>query len=155
MPIVGMLGAAGFLWASLQLPGRAQMLPMWLSIGILVLCFVQLWRQALTTKVVRTVEILDLGMRSTGMAGMRSASLIVVGLLTAFVVLAMIVGLQYAAILLALLGPALLLSGRLRWIGGGLAAVVVAVFSFVLLDYLMAVIWPQPVIWTWVQTNLF
>ena len=130
------------------------MLPMWLSIGILVLCFVQLWRQALTTKV-RTVEILDLGMRSTGMAGMRSASLIVVGLLTAFVVLAMIVGLQYAAILLALLGPALLLSGRLRWIGGGLAAVVVAVFSFVLLDYLMAVIWPQPVIWTWVQTNLF
>ena len=67
----------------------------------------------------------------------------------------MIVGLQYAAILLALLGPALLLSGRLRWIGGGLAAVVVAVFSFVLLDYLMAVIWPQPVIWTWVQTNLF
>ena len=154
VPIVGMLGAAGFLWASLQLPGRAQMLPMWLSIGILVLCFVQLWRQALTTKV-RTVEILDLGMRSTGMAGMRSASLIVVGLLTAFVVLAMIVGLQYAAILLALLGPALLLSGRLRWIGGGLAAVVVAVFSFVLLDYLMAVIWPQPVIWTWVQTNLF
>jgi hypothetical protein len=150
-----MLGAAGFLWASLQLPGRAQMLPMWLSIGILVLCFVQLWRQALTTTVVRTVEILDLGMRSTGMAGMRSASLIVVGLLTAFVVLAMIVGLQYAAILLALLGPALLLSGRLRWIGGGLAAVVVAVFSFVLLDYLMAVIWPQPVIWTWVQTNLF
>ena len=130
------------------------MLPIWLSIGILVLCFVQLWRQALTTKV-RTVEILDLGMRSTGMAGMKSAAVIVGGLLAAFVVLAMIVGLQYASILLALLGPVLLLSGHLRWIGGGLAAVVVAVFSFVLLDYLMAVIWPQPVIWTWVQTNLF
>lgn len=89
------------------------------------------------------------------MAGMKSAAVIVGGLLAAFVVLAMIVGLQYASILLALLGPVLLLSGRLRWIGGGLAAVVVAVFSFVLLDYLMAVIWPQPVIWTWVQTNLF
>ena len=89
------------------------------------------------------------------MAGMKSAAVIVGGLLAAFVVLAMIVGLQYASILLALLGPVLLLSGHLRWIGGGLAAVVVAVFSFVLLDYLMAVIWPQPVIWTWVQTNLF
>ena len=89
------------------------------------------------------------------MAGMKSAAVIVGGLLAAFVVLAMIVGLQFASILLALLGPVLLLSGRLRWIGGGLAAVVVAVFSFVLLDYLMAVIWPQPVIWTWVQTNLF
>ena len=89
------------------------------------------------------------------MAGMKSAAVLVGGLLAAFVVLAMIVGLLYASILLALLGPVLLLSGRLRWIGGGLAAVVVAVFSFVLLDYLMAVIWPQPVIWTWVQTNLF
>ena len=89
------------------------------------------------------------------MAGMKSAAVIVGGLLAAFVVLAMIVGLQYASILLALLGPVLLLSGRLRWIGGGLAAGEVAVFSFVLLDYLMAVIWPQPVIWTWVQTNLF
>ena len=154
VPIVGMLGAAGFLWASLQLPGRAQMLPMWLSIGILVLCFVQLVRQAVATEV-RTIEILDLGMRSTGMAGMRSAALIVVGLLTAFVIFAMIVGLQFAAIGLALFGPVLLLSGRLRWIGGGLAAGVVAVFSFVLLDYLMAVIWPKPIIGTWLQTNLF
>ena len=154
VPIVGMLGAFGFLWASLELPGRAQTLPMWLSIGIFVLCLIQLLRQALTTEV-QTTEILDLGMRSTGMAGMKSAAVIVGGLLAAFVVLAMIVGLQYASILLALLGPVLLLSGRLRWIGGGLAAVVVAVFSFVLLDYLMAVIWPQPVIWTWVQTNLF
>ena len=154
VPIVGMLGAFGFLWASLELPGRAQTLPMWLSIGIFVLCLIQLLRQALTTEV-QTTEILDLGMRSTGMAGMKSAAVIVGGLLAAFVVLAMIVGLQYASILLALLGPVLLLSGHLRWIGGGLAAVVVAVFSFVLLDYLMAVIWPQPVIWTWVQTNLF
>lgn len=154
VPIVGMLGAAGFLWASLELPGRAQMLPMWLSIGILVLCFVQLLRQAVTTEV-RTVEILDLGMRSTGMAGMRSAALIVVGLLATFVVLAMIVGLQFASIFLALMGPVLLLSGRLRWIGGALAGVVVAIFSYVLLDYLMAVIWPQPIIWTWVQSNLF
>ena len=89
------------------------------------------------------------------MAGMRSAALIVVGLLTAFVVLAMIIGLQYAAVILALMGPVLLLSGRLRWIGGGLAAAVVAVFSYVLLDYLMAVIWPQPVIGTWLRANLF
>ncbi len=154
VPIVGMLGAAGFLWASLGLPGRAQMLPMWLSIGILVLCFVQLLRQALTTEV-RTAEILDLGMRSTGMAGTRTAGLIVVGLLAGFVVLAMIVGLSLAAICLALLGPVLLLSGRLRWIGGVLAAAVVAVFSYVLLDYLMAVIWPQPIIWTWLRSNLF
>ena len=127
---------------------------MWLSIGIFVLCLIQLLRQALTTEV-QIIDILDLGMMSTGMAGMKSAAVIVGGLLAAFVVLAMIVGLQYASILLALSGPVLLLSGRLRWIGGGLAAVVVAVFSFVLLDYLMAVIWPQPVIWTWVQTNLF
>ena len=61
----------------------------------------------------------------------------------------LLVGLKYAAIAMALIGPVLFLEGRIRWIGAVITGGIVGIFAEVLMNRIMAVIWPQPAIWLW------
>ena len=63
-----------------------------------------------------------------------------------FVALIFLIGLKYATMLFPL-GPTLFfLEGRTKWIGVGVALVFVALFNLIVMDRVMAVIWPEPLI---------
>jgi len=78
------------------------------------------------------------------------AALTVGGLLASFVLLATLIGLNYAGIAYALLGPLALGAGKWRWGGAVLAPVVVWIFIFVIADKFAAVYWPEPRLGQWI-----
>lgn len=153
-PLLVIAAAVSFVVASFDYSARARALPLAAGLAIIALAAGQLIQQILR-KGGKNEQIMDLGMRSTGMEGARRAGLSIAGMLALFLFLAGLIGLKYAAIVLAALGPVLLLSGRLRWIGGAISGAVVALFSTILMEQLVAVVWPEPIIWTWLQGILF
>lgn len=153
-PLLVIAAAVSFVVASFDYSARARALPLAAGLAIIALAAGQLIQQILR-KGGKSEQIMDLGMRSTGMEGARRAGLSIAGMLALFLFLAGLIGLKYAAIVLAALGPVLLLSGRLRWIGGAISGAVVALFSTILMEQLVAVVWPEPIIWTWLQGILF
>ena len=89
---------------------------------------------------------MDIGMRSAGMVGVRRTAILIFGVVALFIVLIFIIGLKYATMLFPL-GPTLLfLQGRTRWIGAAIAVSFVVLFNLLVMDYVMAVIWSEPLI---------
>jgi hypothetical protein len=56
---------------------------------------------------------------------------------------------EYAAIALAAIAPATLMTGKRPWAWGLLTGGLIAIFAFVVFDEMMDVIWPEPVLGTW------
>jgi hypothetical protein len=144
-----LVGAGMFLVASIDLPVRSRMVPMWTSIAVLVMVMGQLVKNVLFFREGH-VEIMDVGMRSSRLGGAMRAALTVGGLLASFVLLATLIGLNYAGIAYALLGPLALGAGKWRWGGAVLAPVVVWIFIFVIADKFAAVYWPEPRLGQWI-----
>ena len=76
--------------------------------------------------------IMDIGIRSLGMADARRTALLMAAMMAVFMALLHVIGLRYATILFPL-GPALLfLEGRTRWIGAGVGVALLAAFNVAL-----------------------
>jgi putative tricarboxylic transport membrane protein len=141
---LGLIGAC--VWAlvtAFDYPTRGRVFPVALSSAVIILALVQLGLDALQVK---SGEIMDIGMRSAGMAGIRTTALLVFGLVGAFIVLIFLIGLKYATPLFAIAVPLTLMEGRARWYGALAGFGFVTLFNYVLMDRIMAVIWYEPLI---------
>jgi len=141
--------AAWFLVGSLDLPVRSQMVPKWSSIAVIALAGAQLLRNLLTSPE-GGAQVMDIGMRSFGMSGVRTAAVIVAGLLALFVLVSLLIGLRYAGITYAVLGPLSLGQGRWRWAGAVVAPALVWTFTFIIADRFAAVFWPDAILGQWI-----
>ena len=142
LAMIGM--AAWALWeASWSFTSRGKVFPMALSIAVISLAGIQFVFDLGRGK---TGAIMDIGMRSAGMAGASRAAWLIFGMLAVFVALIFLIGIKYATMLFPL-GPTLFfLQGRTRWIGAAIAVSFVVAFNLIVMDYVMAVIWPEPLI---------
>ncbi len=104
----------------------------------------------------RTGEIMDIGIRSRGMEGARSAGLIFVVMLLSMLLITGLVteGLKWGAVFIATLGPMLMMQNRIGVIGGVISGALILVLTLVFFDFQVALIWPQPFLWDWIQARL-
>ena len=142
LAIIGM--AAWALWeATTAFTARGKVFPVALSAAVIALAGAQLIFDLRRGK---TGAIMDIGMRSSGMAGARRTGALLFGIIGVFVALIFLIGIKYATMIFPL-GPTLLfLEGRTRWIGAAIAVAFVVAFNLIVMDYIMAVIWPEPLI---------
>lgn len=149
-PVLFAAAALAFFFPALKFPADARMLPLATATGVIVLCLVQL-----VIQVVRpgksNGQVMDLGMRSSEYSGSLRAGFVLLGLIVLCFLAAGVIGLQYAAVGLAAIGPALLLTGRMRWVSAALSGGLVWLFSEVLMNEIIGVIWPNPFILEWFQ----
>ena len=143
-----MSGGGVALWVSLGYPARARLLPLTLSVGIIVLSALEIFKQIFSAESGRQ-QVMDLGMRSSGMAGATRAAWLIAGLFALFFLTAMTIRLDNAAIIFAVLVPLTFLAGRQGWVTAAITGGIIAVWTYGLMDYYMAVIWPEPVLAEW------
>ena len=136
------------IWEALSFSFFGRWFPMSLGIVGLVLVIAQFIREGLGAE---TGDIMDIGIRSRGMEGARSAGLIFLGLLLGMLVIAGLIdeGLKWGAVLIALLGPPLIMQNRTGVIGGIIAGTLLLNLNVWFFDYLLAVIWPNAFILRW------
>ena len=123
----------------------------WFPMGLAIIAFVL----ATTTFIkegfgVKTGEIMDIGIRSAGMEGARAAGAMFLGLLAMMLLVTGLVGLQWAAIVIALAGPPVMMQNKTGYIGGAVAGFVIALLIYFFFggifgsDGFLAVLWPDP-----------
>ncbi|MCH8848342.1 MAG: tripartite tricarboxylate transporter permease [Chloroflexi bacterium] len=129
----------------------------WFPIGLgvvgLVLSTSQFVREGVGVK---AGDVMDIGMRSQGLEGARTAGAIFLALLTMMLVLTGVAdiqfwifqfgGLGWGAFFIALLGPPLMMRNKTGLIGGVIGASVILFLNIVFFDYVLAVFWPEPFI---------
>ncbi len=133
---------------SFSFPTEARTLPLSMGIAIAGLCLYVMVKQTAQGHGARG-EIMDLGMRSTEMAGALRSSMMILGTFVLFTVLAGLIGLQYASVIFSTVGPAIFLTGRLRWISAAVSGGFVYLFSEFVMYQVLGVIWPDPYILSW------
>ena len=127
--------------------------PMGLGLVGLVLSTSQFIREGVGVK---AGDVMDIGMRSQGMTGARTAGAIFLGLLAMMLILTGTAdiqfwifrfgGLGWGAFFIALLGPPFMMRNKTGVIGGMIGATVILVLNIVFFDYVLAVFWPEPFI---------
>jgi hypothetical protein len=121
--------------------------PMGLTLIAFVLATVTFIREGFGSK---TGEIMDIGIRSAGMEGARAAGALFVGLLLMMLGVMGFLGLQWAAIVIALVGPPVMMQNKTGYIGGGIAALAIILLIYFFFggvfgsDGFLAVLWPDP-----------
>ncbi|MCZ6813732.1 MAG: tripartite tricarboxylate transporter permease [Alphaproteobacteria bacterium] len=151
-PIFFVLVAGYFVWEGLGFRPKAASFPLLLGTAVIILAVAQIVKNGWEDG---TGDVMDLGMLSAGVEGRGRSAAILFGLLCMFLVLATIIGLDYAAITLAALSPAALMVGKRPWAWGFLTGGIIAGAVVFVFDDLMHIIWPEPILWTWVQGALF
>lgn len=147
-PAFFILVALAFMIPSFSFPTEARTLPLFTTLGVFVLSLYQLVKQ-IRVGDVSDGQVMDLGMRSTEEGGSGQAALMISGLFLMFFLLAGTLGLQIASVALATVGPAVFLKGRARWISAVVSGAVVLLFSTLVMDRIVGVIWPDPFILSW------
>ncbi len=148
VPLLLIAGGAVSVWVTLGYPMKARIVPLALTIGMIVLSAVELFRQWFLKKA-GPGQIMDLGMRSSGMEGATRVGLMLAELSAFFILLTMTVRLDNAAIAFAVLVPVLFLPGRRRWLTAAITGGIIALWTYGFMSYFMAVIWPEPVLSNW------
>lgn len=151
-PIFFVLVAGYFVWEGLGFRPKAASFPLLLGTAVIILAVAQIVKNGWEDG---NGDVMDLGMLSAGVEGRGRSAAILFGLLCMFLVLATIIGLDYAAITLAALSPAALMVGKRPWAWGFLTGGIIASAVVFVFDDLMHIIWPEPILWTWVQGALF
>jgi TctA family transporter len=144
--------SAYFYSETLDMSSRAGDYPRWLSLIVFIVAVTLFLRQVLTPKKTK-VEIMDLGVLSEGMAGARSAAIMIVSLFAMFSFVAMAINFQVASVALAVATPIPFMKRRVGIITGAVAGVLLAAFVWGLIDNLMLPIWPEPAIWNFFFDN--
>ncbi|MCZ6609789.1 MAG: tripartite tricarboxylate transporter permease [Alphaproteobacteria bacterium] len=151
-PIFFVLVAGYFVWEGLGFRPKAASFPLLLGTAVIILAVAQIVKNGWEDG---NGDVMDLGMLSAGVEGRGRSAAILFGLLCMFLVLATIIGLDYAAITLAALSPAALMVGKRPWAWGFLTGGIIAGAVVFVFDDLMHIIWPEPILWTWVLGALF
>ena len=118
--------------------------PFWISLFAIGLLCIEIAMNIKRKSQRQSSYLMDLGILSTGIEGVREAAFKVLGLFLLFLLVGTTIGLNWAALAFAFTGPLLLLDGRFRIAWGLLSTLVVAAFMVVILDNLLFVIYPQP-----------
>lgn len=119
----------------------------WIGLPLVI---IQFFREGLGSK---TGEIMDIGIRSRGMEGARSAGLIFLAMLGLMLLIAGLFneGLKWGAVFLATFGPMLMMQNRTGVIGGVISGVLILVLTLVFFDFQVGLLWPQPFILGWLD----
>jgi TctA family transporter len=97
----------------------------------------------------RTGQIMDIGLRSTGIEARRNAQKLFIAM--ALYILAMLLfGLMYASVLFAACLPFVLMKGKGAVISALAGIVILFGMAYGLLDYYMGVYWPEPYLGEWI-----
>ncbi len=138
------------IWEATTFSFFGKWFPMSLGIIGLGLCVVQFFREGLGAE---TGEIMDIGIRSRGMEGARSAGLIFLIMLLSMLLMTGLMeeGLKWGAVVIATLGPMLMMQNRTGVIGGIVAGVTILILNLLFFDFALAVIWPTPFILDWLS----
>ncbi|MEE8516068.1 MAG: tripartite tricarboxylate transporter permease [Alphaproteobacteria bacterium] len=150
-PMFFILVAGLFVWEALSFRPKATAFPLLLGSIVIALAVVQMIKNGWDDT---AGDVLDLGMLSAGIEDRARSAAILVGLIGLFLLLAMSIGLQYSAVIFAAVTPALLMTGRRPWAWGFLSGGIIAVMVVVLFDNMLHIIWPDPLLWSWVQGSL-
>ncbi|HXR88014.1 MAG TPA: tripartite tricarboxylate transporter permease [Stellaceae bacterium] len=130
----------------------ARTFPMALGILLVLLSFLQLVRNGWQRG---EADVLDIGMMSKGMATTRQTAPIILGLVALFLVVAAAIGLQYGAIAFAAATPIALGAGKRPWLSGLVTGAIMAALVVGLFDEMLNVIWPDPLVLSWMEGSLF
>ncbi|MYB85078.1 MAG: tripartite tricarboxylate transporter permease [Chloroflexi bacterium] len=148
---VGAMLVLGYaIWESTSFAYLSKWFPMSIAIMGLGLCAIQFVREGLGAE---TGEIMDIGIRSRGMEGARSAGLIFLIMLLAMLLMTGLMneGLKWGAVVIATLGPMLMMQNKTGVIGGIVAGVTILILNLLFFDFALAVIWPTPFILDWLS----
>ena len=143
---------AGFLiyaiWEATSFSFFGRWFPMGLAFIGLTLASVQFLREGVGVK---TGDIMDIGIRSRGMEGARAAAGIFLGLLALMLLIAGLIpeGLKWGAVLLALIGPPIMMRDRVGLVGGVIGGAIILTINMLFFDYLLAVFWPDAFLLEW------
>lgn len=146
-PLFFIAVAAWFVWGALHFKPKAAYFPMILGSTVMILAAAQFIMNGWSRK---AGDILDLGMLSEGMEGRNRSALILFGLIVMFILLSMLIGMEWAAITLAAVAPAAMMTGKRPWAWGFMTGGMIALFAFIVFDEMMDVIWPEPILWGWI-----
>ena len=138
------------LWTSLGFPARARFMPLLtgLPAAVLIVILVLFRRHAASG------EIMDIGLRSLAVPGAGRTALVIAVFIVGLMILGTTIGLQYAVILFAMAFPLAMGEGQMGWIASACAGLLVGLVSLALLDRVMGVLWPDPVLWQWISAGL-
>jgi TctA family transporter len=150
-PMSFALVAAAFVWTALGFKPLAAAFPMVMGSLVIVACAIQI---AINSRGGGNGAVLDLGMLSAGVADRNRSALILIGLISGFILLATAIGLQYAVVILAAVMPAFLMVGRRPWAWGILSGGIIAVVVMLFFDYIMSVVWPEPILLDWLHAMM-
>jgi putative tricarboxylic transport membrane protein len=155
MPILLAIGGSlAFIVSSMGFRFEARIFPMGAGIGIIILSLSQLYTH-LTKRSYRKADIMDIGMKSSGMEGLRTNIYKVATMLGTFVVVTGFIGMQWATVAYAILSPVLFMQGKWRYLGPVISVAIVGIFQIYLMDRFLAVIWPQAAVWHFITTRIF
>ena len=121
----------------------------WIALPLVV---IQFFREGVGSK---TGEIMDIGIRSRGMAGARSAGMIFIVMLAGMLLIAGFFeeGLKWGSVFIATLGPMVMMQNRTGVIGGVISGAIILVLVMIFFDFLVALIWPQPFLREWLEVR--
>ncbi len=148
---IGVMLVLGYaIWESTTFAYLSKWFPMSIAIMGLGLCAIQFVREGLGAE---TGEIMDIGIRSRGMEGARSAGLIFLVMLLTMLLMTGLMneGLKWGAVVIATLGPMLMMQNKTGVIGGIVAGVTILILNLLFFDFALAVIWPTPFILDWLS----
>jgi hypothetical protein len=148
-PLFFMLVAGYFVWEAFGFRPKAASFPLLLGTAVIVLAAAQFIKNGWENG---QGEVMDLGMLSAGIEGRRRSAAILIGLVCSFLVLTTLIGLPYAAIILAAVSPAALMIGKRPWAWGFLTGGIIAAAVIFVFNNLMHIIWPEPILWTWIRS---
>ncbi len=136
------------IWEATSFSFFGKWFPMSIAILGLGLSAVQFIREGMGSE---TGEIMDIGIRSRGMEGARSAGLIFLIMLLTMLLMTGLMeeGLKWGAVVIATFGPMLMMQNKTGVIGGVTAGVTILILNLLFFDYALAVIWPTPFILDW------
>lgn len=148
-PLFFILVAGAFVWEATHFRPKAASFPIFLGCTVMVLAALQIVQNG--RKGARVGQVLDLGMVSEGIEGRKRSAAILLGLIALFILLSMTIGMEWGAIIVATVSPATMMTGKRPWAWGLLTGGLIALFAFVVFDEMMDVIWPEPILWEWLQ----
>jgi putative tricarboxylic transport membrane protein len=147
-PIFFILIAIFFISQALGFRPKAAAFPLFLGGLVIFVCLLQIletgWKGT-------GGEVLDLGMLSNGIEGQKQSAISLFLLIVGFLFLSMVIGLEYSAIVFATVAPLPFVENpRRSWPWCFLTGGLMAAFALFVFDHMLDVIWPDPVIGSWI-----